>query len=253
MKLLNKDEFIANEIKYWIEKEGLMEGDKIPSERELAELYGVQRGTIRAAFNILEEEGIIEIRNRSGRYIGHPRIIYNLAELKSFTEKVNDIGAEAGYKLIAIESVAGDSSECRKFDTRLEGDIHKITRLRYVIREGEQHAVAIEYSYIPAAIVPHWDGCDLERESLYLILTEQYGQKLVRQEQTVEIVYANKYEEELLHVSRLDPLVLKKGIIFNSAGKAVECIRSIMDKDWIEFVKNNQLIEEKVRGTFYEV
>ena len=35
----------------------------------MAEQYGVQRATVRDAYHILEREGIIEIRERSGRYI----------------------------------------------------------------------------------------------------------------------------------------------------------------------------------------
>ena len=46
MKLLNKDEFLANELKFYFIQEKLKEGDKLPSERELAEKYGVQRVTI---------------------------------------------------------------------------------------------------------------------------------------------------------------------------------------------------------------
>lgn len=62
MKLLNKDEFIANEIRYYFIKNNLQEGDKLPSERSFAETFSVQRATIRAAYQILEEEGVIEIK-----------------------------------------------------------------------------------------------------------------------------------------------------------------------------------------------
>ena len=55
MKLLNKDEFIANEIRYMFIERKYKEGDKLPSERELAEQFGVQRATIREAYQILEE------------------------------------------------------------------------------------------------------------------------------------------------------------------------------------------------------
>lgn len=41
MKLLNKDEFIANEIKYMFIEKKYKEGDKLPSERELSDRKSV--------------------------------------------------------------------------------------------------------------------------------------------------------------------------------------------------------------------
>ena len=49
MKLLNKDELIANELKLYFIKNNIGEGEKLPSEREVAEKYGVQRATVRSA------------------------------------------------------------------------------------------------------------------------------------------------------------------------------------------------------------
>ena len=37
MKLLNKDELIANELKLYFIKNNIGEGEKLPSEREVAE------------------------------------------------------------------------------------------------------------------------------------------------------------------------------------------------------------------------
>ena len=40
MKLMNKDEFIAYELKFYFMKNKLKEGDKLPSERDLACISG---------------------------------------------------------------------------------------------------------------------------------------------------------------------------------------------------------------------
>ena len=46
MKLFNKDEFIANEIKFYLLKNKTKEGEKLPSERELAEISKLTNGEI---------------------------------------------------------------------------------------------------------------------------------------------------------------------------------------------------------------
>ena len=88
MKLMNKDEFIAYELKFYFMKNKLKEGEKLPSERDLAEQFGVQRATVRSAYKLLEDEGIIECRERSGNYIAHRRMISNLDRIRSFSEKL---------------------------------------------------------------------------------------------------------------------------------------------------------------------
>ncbi len=50
--------------------EGYLEAKvRLPAERILAETYGVARGTIRAALNILEDEGLVETKSGSGTYV----------------------------------------------------------------------------------------------------------------------------------------------------------------------------------------
>lgn len=55
-------ELISDDIKRWIASEGLGEGDRLPNERALMELYGSAKATIREALKILEVEGLITLK-----------------------------------------------------------------------------------------------------------------------------------------------------------------------------------------------
>ena len=46
-KLLTLDVALSKEIKYMLKEEHYLPGDKLPSERKLAELFHVQRLTVR--------------------------------------------------------------------------------------------------------------------------------------------------------------------------------------------------------------
>ena len=52
--LLTLDVALSKEIKYMLKEEHYLPGDKLPSERKLAELFHVQRLTVRGALNHLK-------------------------------------------------------------------------------------------------------------------------------------------------------------------------------------------------------
>jgi GntR family transcriptional repressor for pyruvate dehydrogenase complex len=52
-----------------IQTSGLSPGDALPRERELAAQLGVSRSMIRQAFRVLEDRGIVDSRQGSGRYL----------------------------------------------------------------------------------------------------------------------------------------------------------------------------------------
>jgi DNA-binding FadR family transcriptional regulator len=60
---------IAALLRREISKKNLLLHDRLAPERNLAETYGVARGTIREALNRLSDEGLVDIRAGSGTYI----------------------------------------------------------------------------------------------------------------------------------------------------------------------------------------
>ena len=60
---------IASQLRREINSGTLQRFERFPPERSLASNYNVSRGTIRAAINRLENEGLVETRAGSGTYI----------------------------------------------------------------------------------------------------------------------------------------------------------------------------------------
>ena len=236
MKLLNKYELIANELKLYFIKNNIGEGEKLPSEREVAEKYGVQRATVISAYQILEEEGIVEIRERSGRYMGHPRIVTNLNEIKSFREKVSDIGSKVENQLLSFELIEIDKDLYKKIKLPIGTEVYKITRVRKVESEKGIIPIAIEYAYVPENIAPKLIRQNLE-DSLFQILREIYGIVPAKEEQLIEIVYADDFESKILKLDKMTAVAKKTGIIYDKDGNVIQYLHSIMNKEWVEFRK----------------
>lgn len=64
---------LVNWIKNKISIRELHPGDKLYSENELSEMFGLSRQTVRHAIGILEEEGLVERVRGSGTYVGSRR------------------------------------------------------------------------------------------------------------------------------------------------------------------------------------
>ena len=60
---------IAGLLRQDIRRGKLQSQERLPAERELAEIYAVARGTVREALNQLERDGLVEIRRGSGTYV----------------------------------------------------------------------------------------------------------------------------------------------------------------------------------------
>lgn len=69
---------VADQVASLIRKGELKKNERLPSERDLAEMFGVSRPTIREAMIALEISGMVDIRSGSGVYVkavGNPMSI----------------------------------------------------------------------------------------------------------------------------------------------------------------------------------
>ncbi|MGW0579301.1 GntR family transcriptional regulator [Streptomyces sp. NPDC002920] len=67
---------IAEELRAAIESGRFAAGDKLPSERALAQQYGAARNTAREAIRILSEEGLVTARHGSGVFVREPQRLF---------------------------------------------------------------------------------------------------------------------------------------------------------------------------------
>lgn len=90
---------------------------RVPSERQLSELLGVSRITVRHAVRLAVEEGLLEQRRGVGTFVASPdRVAQDLSEVRSFELTL----AEQGY--VASTQILSSSTEIA--DLTLAGLLH---------------------------------------------------------------------------------------------------------------------------------
>lgn len=245
MKLLNRDNIIAKEIKCMLHREGYEPGSRLPSERELAERFGVQRLTLRSALQSLIREGVIESRERSGYYVKPERIKINLNRFRPMkmgeTENMRS-------ELVSMERIELDKELSKKLELPLVTRVYRMKRIRYLVSEKGDEPVSIDRSYIPESIAPKLMKYDVEERPLYEILQKEYGIVPNRSVQKVGVVYANAEEAGQLGVSLMKPLVKQRGKIYSTENKFVEYSESVMKAEHFVFYKGNPIVEEKMQS-----
>ena len=114
---------IADAISNHIKKNDLKQGDKLPSERELAARFQTSRHSVREALRVLENQGIINCQMGSGTYVAkiqEESTIY----LDLVIERREEIGAEAFERLEGLLCQMERSGEQGIFEAGLDKEFH---------------------------------------------------------------------------------------------------------------------------------
>jgi len=102
-------ETVVDRILDVVESQEILPGQALPTERELAETFGVSRNVVRQAFGVLEERGIIRTRQGSGRFLRTAGISHGgtvVSPSKASLEVASIVDVLEARILIEVEVIA---------------------------------------------------------------------------------------------------------------------------------------------------
>lgn len=230
--VLTKDVLISKEIEYMIDSGDLAEGSRIPSERQLAESFDVQRGTIRSALRILAEKGIVESRPRSGYYVAPARVVFDQDDYNSRKVVIENMGKTTYVKLLTFEKTFVSEKMAVKTGLPEDMQVYRIMRLRF----AEGQPLGLERTHIRCDLVPELTEEDVHNKSIYETLKKRYGIHVTRAVAKVTAVFANGLESELLNTDMNKPVMRYEGLVYDRRGRLVEYYDDIILKEKVEFL-----------------
>jgi DNA-binding FadR family transcriptional regulator len=71
---MDDDQTLLDKVRTWLSNSPRADDGRIPPERELAEQFGVKRGQLRKAFDVLETEGLLRRHVGRGTYFAEPAL-----------------------------------------------------------------------------------------------------------------------------------------------------------------------------------
>ncbi len=134
--------------------------DRLPTEAELAERYGVSRPTVRAALRELEALSLVRTQHGVGTFVcDRPAIRAGLERMDSISDSIRAQGREPGmeYQSRVVRPLLPDELE----KMRMPAGGEALELRRSVLADGE--VVAYSYDLVPLDVFPEdHDPTELE-------------------------------------------------------------------------------------------
>ena len=195
--------------------------EKIPSEAELSEEYGVSRITVRRAIEDLCADGYLTKMQGRGTFVGKPHIMRRLSQSKatrSFSEICREAGVTPGAHLIERQIVPVRPDEQEFFGLGPDALLIYVHR----VRTADGLGVCDENMFVP------YDGgrdlltLPLEDTSLFDAIEQATGHRPVSNEDwNITAVKATTDQASLLGISVGDPLLRTHVSFVDDEGRPV--------------------------------
>ena len=193
--------------------------EKIPSEPELAQTYGIGRPTVRQATDMLVREGLLERRRGSGTYVLPKTKHIDLFSLSGtgLALEASDVVAQVEWlelpELVTAEqSLGGFESAYR---------LQRITRI-------DDEPVLLETFYLDAQVFVDFGQRFDASQSLSGQVKQQYHHTVTSAEQNFRIMFPSRKLADLMQVNNKLPLLhvarqLNFGAGSNNLDAAIYC------------------------------
>lgn len=213
-----------------VTSEHLRQGDAIPSERDVAEMLGVSRVTVRKAFTELVHEGVLTQRRGSGTFVQgkEGRIEQPLSRLTSFSEDMRLRGMKTDADWLDRSVGLPTPEEALKLSISPSDTVCRFHRLR----RADGLPLAIEHAVVPTRFL---DDPHAVNSSLYEAL-DLRGFKPVRALQRLHATALSTEEARLLDLPDGNPALFIERISYLPDGRTVEYTRSHYRGDTYDFV-----------------
>ena len=204
------------------------DGDILPGESRMAEVYGVSRVTVRRALGALVSDGVIEKRVGSGSVVtsrASPEPLV-AADMATLIPQIVEMGRRTEARLLSFSYGEAPGHVARALDLPPPARVQNAVRVR--LAEGQ--AFSRLTTCVPEAIARNYSEADLATTPLYLLL-ERGGARIETAVQKVSATLASPDAAAALGVADGSPLLSVTRVVRDAEGRGVEHLSALYRPD----------------------
>jgi GntR family transcriptional regulator len=175
-------------------------GSALPSERDLAERFGLARMTVRGEIERLTAEGLLYRLHGRGTFVAEPRVAQAFT-FSSFSEDMLARGLEPGSIVRSQEPTQADGFLAGVLAVVPGAELLRLDR----VRTADGRPMAIELAFLPTERFQGIDGVDFTDASLFEVLAGRFGVRLRDADQRVVAVPIASADARALEVDEGAP------------------------------------------------
>jgi GntR family transcriptional regulator len=192
---------------------------RIPSEQELARLYGVSRVTVRQSLQRLAAAGLVKREHGKGTtLVPRPEVALDLSLLRSLTEQLREAGHQERIKILRRALVVPPREVAEVL--KLKAGAKVVVLRRLVLANGAP--LCVNTSWFPAKWVPGLEKVELEDHSVWSHLAAHYGLVAAGSDNAIEFVESDCAEAEPLEVDYSTPLIRLVSCFMDKSARPIE-------------------------------
>ncbi len=194
-------------------------GEAIPSETELATRFNVSQGTVRKAIDEMSAENLLVRKQGKGTYVAShndPRAFFRFLRL---VPTAGGVSVPQSLPIECWRAKAGQEA-ARTLQVPLGAPIIIVRRLL----KFSGKPVVVDEIYLPGET---FQGLSLDvlqeyQGSLYSLFETNFGVRMIRAEERLRAVAADRSSAELLEVAEGSPLLQVERVTYTYGDKPVE-------------------------------
>jgi GntR family transcriptional regulator len=197
----------------------LGEDGRLPTERDLAEQFGVSRTTVRQVLDRLEHEGSVYRRRgrTGGTFVSRPRVDIDFGYLAGIPAYLRAQGFRPGAHVVSARMIPADDTTASALRIPAGTLVYEVVRIRL----ADEVRISLEKARIPVSLAPDLLSQPLD-DSIYDLLINRYGVTCVKAVERMVAVLADAEQSRLLGIKIGDPLMAIERVAFDLDDQPVE-------------------------------